>query len=59
MENIKNLKGKIYFTCSACMSVLADALSISWNPLWNGKWNRQDAEKRFLYYSELFDKKNI
>jgi len=27
MENINNLTGKHYFTCTACMSVLADALS--------------------------------
>ncbi len=27
MKEIKNIKGKIYFTCAACMTVWADALS--------------------------------
>lgn len=48
--DFSELKGKIYFRCTTCMSVWADALS------WVNKRDRAkaDAEKRFEKYSKKF-----
>lgn len=27
---------------------------VSWNPLWDGEWNRMEAERRMNYYSRYF-----
>lgn len=42
------------FSDAANLKIFSRFDYVSWNPYWNGSWDRSLAEQRFTYYSDLF-----